>query len=152
MSNLASVISIVPRLTPAIDGVGDYALNLARQLRQDFNIQIHFVVGDTKWNGAAEIDGFPVSQVSDRSFDALLTLLSNDHSSSILLHYVGYGYAQRGCPVWLVDGLQRWKSLFPKRSLVTMFHEIAASGPPWTSAFWLSPLQKSLAARLGFQQ
>lgn len=148
MSSLASVISIVPRLPPAIDGVGDYALNLARQLRQDFNIQTHFIVGNTKWNGAAEIDGFPVSQVSDRSPDTLLNLLSTDDSSSILLHYVGYGYAQRGCPVWLVDGLQRWKSLFPKRSLVTMFHEISASGPPWTSAFWLSPLQKSLAARL----
>lgn len=145
---LTDVTSIVPRLPPAIDGVGDYALNLARQLRQDFNIQTHFVIGDRTWSGAAEIEGFPVSKISDRSPDALLNLLSNDHSSSILLHYVGYGYAQRGCPVWLVDGLQRWKSLFPKRSLVTMFHEISASGPPWTSAFWLSSLQRSLAARL----
>ncbi len=152
---LTHVTSIVPRLPPAIDGVGDYALNLARQLRKDFNIQTHFIVGNTKWNGAAEIDGFPVSQVSvgvaDRrhhSPDALLTLLSSDRSSSILLHYVGYGYAQRGCPIWLVNGLQRWKSLFPKRSLLTMFHEVYASGLPWTSSFWLSPLQKNLAARL----
>jgi hypothetical protein len=30
-----------------------------------------------------------------------------------------------------------------------MFHELYASGyPPWTSSFWLSPLQKSLAVRL----
>ncbi|MEH2455793.1 glycosyltransferase family 1 protein [Nostoc sp.] len=148
MVNLNNVISIVPRLPPAIDGVGDYALNLARQLRKNFHIQTDFIIGDTTWTGAAEIEGFPVSQISDRSPDALLTLLSNDCSSPILLHYVGYGYAQRGCPVWLVDGLQRWKSLFPKRSLVTMFHEISASGPPWTSAFWLSSLQRSLAARL----
>ncbi|MEH2416545.1 glycosyltransferase family 1 protein [Nostoc sp.] len=152
---LTHVTSIVPRLPPAIDGVGDYALNLARQLRKDFNIQTHFIVGNTKWNSAAEIDGFPVSQVTvgvadhrHHSSDALLNLLSSDRSSSILLHYVGYGYAQRGCPVWLVDGLQRWKSLFPKRSLVTMFHEVYALGPPWTSSFWLSPLQKNLAARL----
>jgi hypothetical protein len=148
MSNSASVISIVPRLPPAIDGVGDYALNLARQLRKDFNIQTHFIVGDTTWTGAAQIEGFAIMQISDRSSDALVNLLSTDRSSSILLHYVGYGYAQRGCPVWLVDGLQRWKSLFPKRSLVTMFHEIAASGPIWTSAFWLSSLQRNLAARL----
>lgn len=148
MSNFASVISIVTRLPPAIDGVGDYALNLARQLRQDFQIQTHFIVCDPIWNGAAEIEGFSVSKISDRSLNALLDLLSTNRSSSILLHYVGYGYAQRGCPVWLVDGLQRCKSLFPKRSLVTMFHEISASGPPWTSAFWLSSLQRSLAARL----
>ena len=145
---LTNVTSIVPRLPPAIDGVGDYALNLARQLRQDFNIQTHFIVGNPTWNGEVEIEGFIVTQISDRSPDALLNLLSTDDSSSILLHHVGYGYAQRGCPIWLVDGLQRWKSLFPKRSLLTMFHEISASGPPWTSAFWLSSLQRSLAARL----
>ncbi|MHC5825030.1 MAG: glycosyltransferase family 1 protein, partial [Nostoc sp.] len=115
----------------------------------------HFIVGNPTWTGAAEIEGFPVSQISmgvadcrHRSPDALLNLLSSDRTSSILLHYVGYGYAKRGCPVWLVDGLQRWKSLFPKRSLITMFHEVYALGPPWTSSFWLSPLQKNLAARL----
>ena len=155
MNYLTHVTSIIPRLPPAIDGVGDYALNLARQLRKDFNIQTHFIVGNPTWTGAAEIEGFPVSQISmgvashrHGSPDALLNLLSSDRTSSILLHYVGYGYAQRGCPVWLVDGLQRWKSLFPKRSLLTMFHEVYASGPPWTSSFWLSPLQKNLAARL----
>lgn len=148
VSNLPSVISIVPQLPPAIDGVGDYALNLARQSRKDFNIQTHFIVCNPNWTGRTEIEEFSISQVSDRSFDALLTLLSGDRTSSILLHYVGYGYANRGCPVWLVDGLQRWKNLFPKRSLITMFHEISASGPPWTSAFWLSPVQKNLAARL----
>ncbi|MEA5503453.1 glycosyltransferase family 1 protein [Halotia wernerae UHCC 0503] len=145
---ITHVTSIVPRLPPAIDGVGDYALNLARQLRQNFNIQTHFIVGNTKWNGATEIEGFPVTKISVSSSNALLNLLSNDHSSTVLLHYVGYGYAKRGCPVWLVDGLQHWKILYPKRSLVIMFHEVYASGPPWTSAFWLSALQKSLAARL----
>ena len=149
MSNLATVISIVPRLPPAIDGVGDYALNLARQLRKDFNIQTHFIVGNSTWQGAAEIEGFSVSQITDSSANILVNVLSNYHSSSpVLLHYVGYGYAQRGCPVWLVDGLQRWKGLYPKSNLVTMFHEISASGPPWTSAFWLSSLQKDLAAQL----
>jgi hypothetical protein len=149
MSNLATVISIVPRLPPAIDGVGDYALNLARQLRKDFSIQTHFIVGNPQWQGAAEIEGFPVSQITDSSANTLLAQLSsNNCPSPILLHYVGYGYAQRGCPIWLVDGLQRWKVLYPQSNLITMFHELYASGPPWTSSFWLSPLQKSLAARL----
>jgi hypothetical protein len=153
MFNSSNVISIVPRLPPAIDGVGDYSLNLARQLRKDFNIQTQFVVGDPTWNGAEEIEGFPVSKVRDRSPAALFSLLSeNDNrlppNSPILLHYVGYGYAKRGCPVWLIDGLQSWKSLYPHRSLVTMFHEISASSPPWASAFWLSSLQQNLARKL----
>lgn len=143
-----SVIQIVPKISPAIDGVGDYALNLARQIRKDFNIQTHFIVGNPTWIGPGEIEGFAINQVSASSDDALLTLLSEIRPCTILLHYVGYGYAQRGCPIWLVDGLQRWKALSPQHSQVTMFHEVYASGPPWTSAFWLSTRQKNLAARL----
>ena len=148
MNAPAIVISIVPRLPPAIDGVGDYALNLARQLRKDFNVQTHFIVGNPTWTGELELDGFPISHVTNSSANTLFKLLDN-RSPPILLHYVGYGYAKRGCPVWLVDSLQRWKSLYPQRSLVTMFHEISASSKrPWESPFWLSSLQRNLAARL----
>lgn len=37
-----TIIQIVPRLPPAIDGVGDYALNLARQLRKIINFRAFF--------------------------------------------------------------------------------------------------------------
>ncbi|HAX76300.1 MAG TPA: hypothetical protein DCY88_10775 [Cyanobacteria bacterium UBA11372] len=143
------IISIVSGLPPAIDGVGDYALNLARQLRKDFAIETHFIIGNPKWVGAAEIEGFTVSKVGDRSVANLLSLLDgNDRPSTILLHYVCYGYAWRGCPFWLINGLQRWRSASRVRSLVTMFHETYAFGPFWTSTFWVSPLQKHLLARL----
>lgn len=144
------IIQIVPTLPPAIDGLGDYALNLARQLRQDFNLETHFVVGDSKWEGDREIEEFPISVVSHRSGAAVLSSLNEICISPtpVLLHYVGYGYARRGCPVWLVDGLQRWRTSGVNRFLVTMFHELYAFGLPWTSAFWLSPLQKNLAVRL----
>jgi hypothetical protein len=145
---LSHVISIVTRLPPSIDGVGDYALNLARQLRKDFNIHTKFIVGNPTWDGAAEIDGFLVSKIQEQSSEALLSALKEDSSAPVLLHYVGYGYAKRGCPSWLVQGLQLWRNLNPSRSLVTMFHEISASGPIWTSTFWLSRLQRNLAARL----
>jgi hypothetical protein len=149
MSDLSTVISIVTRLPNAIDGVGDYALNLARQLRQDFNIQTQFIVGNPDWEGEVEIEGFLVKQIIDGNSAQLTALLEGDRTSPVLLHYVGYGYAKRGCPVWLVDGIQLWKNLYPDRLLVTMFHELHASGtPPWTSSFWLSPLQKNLVTRL----
>lgn len=141
------IIQIVPQLPPSINGVGDYALNLARQLRQDFNIETHFIVGDRSWTGAIEIENFSISQVTNCSAKNLVSILSNQ-PLDILLHYVGYGYAKRGCPIWLVDGLQKWRANNSQRRLITMFHEISASGPVWTSAFWLSSLQKNLAARL----
>lgn len=144
------IIQVVPTLPPAIDGLGDYALNLARQLRQDFNHETHFVVGDPSREGDREIEGFPITVLSNRSGAAVLFSLNEICTSPapVLLHYVGYGYAQRGCPVWLIDGLQRWRTKGINRFLVTMFHELYAVGPPWTSAFWLSPLQKNLAIRL----
>jgi hypothetical protein len=150
MNTSASVTCIVTSLPPAIDGVGDYALNLARQLRQDFGIETHFVVGEPTWEGAREIEGFPISVLPVRSNAAALSSLLNERPSpaTVLLHYVGYGYARRGCPLWLVEGLRQWRTTGVSRFLVTMFHEIYACGPPWSSSFWLSPLQRNLAFRL----
>ncbi len=143
------IFQVVPKLPPAIDGIGDYALNLARQLRKKFGMETHFVVGDPTWEGGREIEGFPVNTIPMHSPSAVLSALLDDRSSPVLLHYVGYGYALRGCPFWLVDGLQRWRTTSANRLLVTMFHEVYAYGrPPWTSSFWLSPLQRHLAARL----
>lgn len=144
------IIQIVPTLPPAIDGLGDYALNLARQLRQEFDQETHFFVGDHNWKGNTGIEGFAVSVMPKRSGAAVLSSLRHVGSSpaTLLLHYVGYGYAKRGCPFWLVNGLQRWRTSAENRFLVTMFHELYAFGPPWTSSFWLSPLQKNLAIRL----
>ncbi|MBD6617927.1 glycosyltransferase family 1 protein [Komarekiella sp. 'clone 1'] len=145
------VIQIVPQLPPSINGLGDYALNLARQLRKQYNIETRFIVGDRNWQGATEIEDFPIQQVTADSAEALFSILSFDknQSVSVLLHYVGYGYAERGCPVWLVKGLKRWKANSADSCLVTMFHEVYAYGYPiWTSSFWLSPLQKQLAEHL----
>ena len=146
--NLKKIIQIVPQLPPAINGLGDYALNLARQLYQDLNINTEFIIGDPTWSGNSKIEQFPVFSVASQSTTALLSLLNNHHSL-ILLHYVGYGYAKRGCPWWLIEALEAHQHIKkPKQLLITMFHEVYASGQPWTSAFWLSPFQKNLATRL----
>lgn len=149
MNNPQRVLSIVPRLHPAIDGVGDYALHLARQLRLDFGIDTHFLVCEPAWHSLNQLEGFQVTQINARSIKSLLDKLANtEPHQSVLLHYVGYGYAKRGCPTWLVDGLEIWKHQRREAPLVTMFHETAAFGPIWTSAFWLSIAQKSLVKRL----
>ncbi len=153
MNSLAQITAIVPRLPPAVDGLGDYGLNLAWQLRQDFGLVTDFIVGDPNWVGGTSVEGFAVKQVERQSAAALVDLLPKESQSSVtvLLHYVGYGYAKRGCPVWLVQGLERWRKAKTNRCLVTMFHEIYAFGPIWTSQFWTSPLQRNLATRLAFR-
>jgi hypothetical protein len=150
-------IQIVPSIFPKIDGVGDYALGLAHQLRQNFNIETHFIVGDLSWSGNSVVDGFSISQLRQHNSTNLLSLLEDvgKEASSVILQYVGCGYAKRGCPLWLVEGLEGYKALYPEKKIVTMFHETYGSGPPyygadppWVSAFWLAPLQKSIASRL----
>ena len=146
-----SVISIVPRLPPAIDGVGDYALHLAHQLATHFQIKNHFIVGDPSWQNNEHLLGFPATAVAERSQNAIWAALQHaPPSTTILLHYVGHGYAKRGCPFWLVNGLEQWKQGHPNLQVVTMFHELYAVGMPWHYDFWLSSTQKQLAARVSY--
>lgn len=143
------ICQIVPRLPPDVDGVGDYALNLAHQLRLDFGINTHFIVCDPAWVGSNKLEGFQVSQINYRSTKSLVTQLANiEPNSPILLHYVGYGYAKRGCPNWLINGLKIWNYQCQQVGLITMFHETFAFGPIWTSAFWFSATQRFLVKRL----
>lgn len=144
------VISIVPQLPPVIDGVGDYGLSLACQLRQDYGLTTQFIVGSRTHREQTVVEGFTVQQVKQRTSQALLDLLPQDPQvpTTLLLHYVGYGYARRGSPTWLVSALQQWLGQSPGRRMVTMFHEVFAFGPIWTSQFWTSPLQRKLATCL----
>jgi hypothetical protein len=143
------IIQIVPQLPPTIGGVADYAVNLAYQLRKDWGIETHFIVCDPSWQDPAGTVDFGCQTLDNRSAKSLQSLLLSNRHSPVLLHYSGYGYAKRGNPTWLVEGLEGWKQTEMKSHLVTMFHEIYAfRGKPWTSSFWLSTQQKNLAARL----
>ena len=149
-SLLMQLITIATGLPPRIDGVGDYALSLSRIIKRGLATETHFIIGNPAWSGAEAVEGFSVTKLEDRSRTSLVNLLraKSQNDASLLLHYSGYGYAMRGCPRWLVEGLEQWRNESESRRLITVFHELYASGPPWTSAFWLSPLQKKLAARI----
>lgn len=141
-----NVTVIVPRLPPSVDGLGDYGLILARQMRHDFGITTEFIVADPDWNGETLIEEFKVKKLKERSASALYECLTS--ADTVLLHYVGYGYAKRGCPVWLVSALSTWHNSSHEKKLITMFHELFAFGPIWTSQFWTSPIQRWLVFRL----
>lgn len=112
---------ITPHLPPPFEGVGTYAAALAGAL-ESHGIETRFVV-------------------PDRTVEGLRRELGD--AETVLLHYAGYGYQRRGCPAWLAEGLADWQG-----RLVTVFHEVWASGPPWRSSFWLLPEQRRIAAAL----
>jgi hypothetical protein len=72
-------------------------------------------------------------------------LSAETNACAVVLHFSGYGYQKRGVPVWLVRGLQAWSRRARRVPLLTIFHELYATGRPWQSSFWLSPLQKQIA-------
>lgn len=145
MQDSNTVIMIVPKLPPAIDGIGDYGLNLARQFYHAFGWRTHFIVGTPGWQGETEGDFFKVTVVEARSQNALLKLLPSP-PATVLLQYAGHGYANRGCPMWLVNALKCWCQ--QGGTLVTMFHELYATRPLLSSAIVTRYVQKHLAIKL----
>lgn len=127
------IVQIVPRLFPVVDGVGDHALCLAQEMRRSLGLKTHFIVGDVSWPERSEVDQFEVSRLPTNTSIALCSLLEkiSETPALVILHYVGYGYARRGCPIWLVEGLERYRAIKPAMRLVTMFHETYGSGPPY---------------------
>jgi len=140
---------IVPRLPPAVDGLGDYGLCLSKEMSLKHAVDSSFIVGDPAWKNENFSEKFNVHVVNARSAPSLFLLLPQEKDAVVLLHYVGYGYAKRGCPFWLLKALIQWKKEHAERKLITMFHELYAFGPIWTSQFWSSPLQRMIVHRLG---
>lgn len=141
------LIQIVPALPPPVGGVASYALALGDALAARHGWSSRYLVGDPGWSEEAE-EGRGAA-VAARTPDALAERLAESGAPVALLHYAGYGYATRGCPEWLAAGLARWLAGDAgNRRLVTFFHEVYATGPPWRSSFWLAPRQRRVAGRL----
>lgn len=144
------LVQIVPALPPAMDGVGDYGLCLARAFRARHGVETVFVCGNPSWLGPGVLDGFSVHAVGvvpERRFPALLRDLA-PAGAVILLNFVGSGYDRNSCPHWLLRGLQDWKRRTPTARLVTMYHESYSEGPPWTRSFWTNPFQRRICRHL----
>lgn len=144
------VLCLVPQLPPAIDGVGDYALSLAKTMRQNFGIDTHFIVCVPSWKGNSDIEGFSVSKLENRTISDLLNELQKfPETNSVFVNYVLHEYAARGCPFWLVDALISWKKNATQTNLITMFHEAHPDlRGPWSTDFWLQPVQRYLSNAL----
>jgi hypothetical protein len=147
---MQKIISVVARLPPSVDGVGDYALLLADNLATQHDIATQFIACDPLQPAVPGVSDLQPLQLLQRSSANLLILLDRCSEIDILLlHYVGYGFAKRGCPGWLADALIAWRQAKATRKLVVMFHEVyASSNQPWSSQFWTSSIQQKIARDL----
>ena len=130
-----NLCQVIPRIGGLGCGVGDYALLLGAELEARQGIR------SENWVVEMGLERVRERVVRMECRAAVLIEALHDQNT-VFLHYVGYGYQKRGCPVWLLRGLEAWKRKNPNARLVTMFHELYASGMPWQSSFWTSPLQR----------
>lgn len=96
-----------------------------------------------------EVLAFSEPLAREASLAARLVQFAGSGPCTLLLHFSGYGFHPRGLCQWLVRELEDARSVMGARlRIVTMFHELFASGPPWGSAFWLTGVQAAIAARV----
>jgi len=155
MQEQVRLIHVTAELPPTVGGVADYSVILTRRLVKESSTPVEPVfirAGRTERREDPKIE-YPVRDLHERTSTAALagTIGQLEEGAEgavvVLLEYSGYGYAKRGAPLWLARGLRRVCGQ-GKIPLVTVFHEISASGPFWSSAFWLAPLQRWISKTL----
>ena len=139
-----SIWHFTAALPPAVNGVGDFAAILADALRAR-GAKSGFI---TQWAGSHEFRGSPVRRLARRSADGLQHTLEASGARTILLHFSGYGYARWGLCWWLAEGLCRWRRRGSERRLITVFHELYATGPFWRTSFWTALPQRRIGRSL----
>ena len=144
-----TVIQLVPRYGSEPTGIGDYAECLARTLRACAGINSVFLSGMASSEPPEMKNDWKTYCVPHHEpqnlADTLRVAAYESKARVILLHFSGYGYQQRGVPLWLLQGLRIWRYGETHVPILTIFHELYATGRPWNSSFWLSPLQRRIA-------
>lgn len=138
------VLHLLPRVPPAVCGIGDYAWLLAQALRDTHGIHSSFLSAGTDWTKPEGDTEFPVFRLPELTAKALVEfVVARKHEfQAVVLHMSPYGYQKRAVPYWLASGWQQLSQMPGRPRLITMFHELYASSSMRSSAFWLKPLQK----------
>ncbi|MBU2858407.1 hypothetical protein HF289_16620 [Acidithiobacillus ferrooxidans] len=112
---------------------------------------IHFAVPD-KQGGVCDFSRILQSEMGTDMVNVVPLSVSNataweiQSGDSVVLQMSGYGFSKRGAPLWLLREMERRRHESSKFGV--FFHELYAFGPPWKSAFWVSPAQRYVVCRL----
>jgi hypothetical protein len=134
---MSTLLQIVPKFPGGLDGVGDYAWNLAHSLHQRARVESIFAAREEP----------PATPPPPFNHLRLPDDLSGSNYDAAILHYVNYGFDPGGLPRWLPQVLCDVRKKISGKYLV-IFHELFASGPPWRRAFWSQGEQKKIASEI----
>ena len=117
------ILHIIPRIAPDMDGVGQYAMRLSRQLRSHHQIDSDFLVVRPSARTQSSLDGFTVHRFTEHTVPNFLETVPAD-ISAVVLQYSNYPYLQGklDSPMWLAPALKTLKA--KGIPVVVMFHEL----------------------------
>ena len=140
-----------------ICGVGDYATLVGSRLEQlRPELRCGYIACGSQREprpsdatGLRNITGTCDARCLWRAVGELADELNSDADAlTLVMHYSGYGYEPSGAPAWLAGGLEQRPRRFTEAKIVTMFHELYATGWPWQRIFWTSSRQRAVAVRI----
>lgn len=123
-------------------GVGDYCVQLWEHWPEP-QPQWGFLVPQAAAASQAQLSEVKIAEF-EKSTRGLVTALEQVKAQTVVLHYVGYGFHPKGCPVWLPKALKEWIAISSERRVVVMFHELYATGAIWSSNFWVKPIAQKI--------
>lgn len=148
------ILHITPALPPVINGVGNHAYVLANAMDLVSNGSLNNLLLSTSalpiaFQAMGKDSPMQIHLSNSNSGPELFSVVSKVLPDAIILNYVGYGYAKRGAPFWILNVIRSLRKKFPHTKILTMFHELyAIKCEPWKSAFWLSPVQSYIVASI----
>lgn len=138
---MRNLVLITPYGAPGTNGLSDHVDQIVAALA-DRHLPSINKIGIARSASEADISRGIVKQGDSKGLDYLLDRFVTP-GCTLVIHYVCYGYQKRGCPISFIRNLGYFRRLRQFR-MISVFHELAASGPPWTSAFYVAPLQRLL--------
>ncbi len=141
-----TILSIEPRLPPAVCGVGMYGWELARRWPEPGPRFVHLVV-----DGAEASRGLLGSGdifETGGSAAALASRMAEYPGAGVIVHYASRGFQRLGVPLWLWRGLSRWRRRQPDARMVTFHHEVSPRLPMMTRHYFLERIERCVTARI----
>lgn len=152
---IEQILQIIPTPPNSSDGIGDYALLLATQLLQDFQVDTQFLVFRNDIEVVPVVNGFSMAQLPSHQPEIFCSCIPTN-IRVIIVHFSGYPYFNTSLkgifgadtPFWFIDALQAVIKNHQLK-LIVMFHELPKLH--WKQFYlfdFLNPIQSIVSRRL----
>lgn len=145
-----NIVQITPRFAPSVCGVGDYSRLLGGAMETRCQVRSRYLVADLARGASTEPGAAEgVHALGTRNAATWVKAIRELRPApdAVVLQASFYGFNPHGVPLWLAQALETLQAS-DGPPVLTMFHELYASGPVVSRAYWYGRVQRWLARRV----